>query len=145
MGPTHDLLLVGNGDTGLGQTVTGGWCVFDCTTGGYHFPTFSQQASPALSNGLEPGRCQPVWVPELGCALAWDHTTNRTAITTLTPTGDPRTDPWTVGTLTVAPGNTVTPTAADPTGTYGRFFVWRQARIAGVVNAINQPTYFFRY
>jgi hypothetical protein len=41
MGPTHDLILVGNGDSTLGQTVAGGWCVFDCATGTYHLPTFS--------------------------------------------------------------------------------------------------------
>lgn len=145
MGPTYDLILIGNGDSTLGQSVPGGWCVFDCTSGVYYFPTFSIPASPSLPNGLEPGRCQPVWVPDLGCALAWDHSTDRTGITTLTPGTNPLTDTWTVGTLTVDAGNTVTPTAAEATGTYGRFFVWKSARIAGVVNAINQATYFFRY
>jgi hypothetical protein len=49
--PGGSYLLVGNGDTDQGQTVSGGWCVFDpAGTGGtyYHSPTFSGTVSGGL-------------------------------------------------------------------------------------------------
>jgi len=138
--PSGDYLLVGNGDSDQGQSVTGGWCVFDCADGTYYFPTFTG----TVSGGLEPGRCQPVWVPALGCFCAWDNTTDRTRITTFTPGANPRTGGWTIGFLSVDPGNAVTPSAAAPNGTFGRFAWWANAGVFVVFNSAGEAGYFFK-
>jgi hypothetical protein len=148
------VLLLGNGIADrvgpTAQTVPGGWCVLDCTTGLPYYPRFLLNgvlapASGTLPNGLVPGTCQPVWVPELGAALAWDNSSNTTQITKLMPGANPKVDDWTISFLPVSGSNTVTPTAAQGRGTYGRFFVWPQKKIAMVVNAIDELTYFYRY
>lgn len=51
----------------------------------------------------------------------WNNASNRTEISTLTPTGNPRTAPWAWGIMNVSGANAVTPTAALSNGTYGRF------------------------
>lgn len=146
--PSGEYLLVGNGDN-LGaagatqQSVSGGWCVFDPTGAGgtyYHYPTFTG----AVSGGLWPGKCQPMWVAALGCFCAWDNTTDRTRISTLTPGADPFNDAWTISYLSVDAGNTVTPNSAQPQGTYGRFVYWASAGVFLLVNAANEPGYFFK-
>jgi hypothetical protein len=120
--------------------------VFDCTAETWHFPTFS--GAPAVNNpgtgGLWPGLCQPTWVPNLGAFCAWDNDTSRTLITTLAPGADPRTDAWTVSTLAVDGGNTVTPSAAQGNGTYGRFQYWPAGGGFVLLNAASGPGYFFK-
>jgi hypothetical protein len=154
LNPTHDLLLLGNGIADrVGptvQTVPGGWCVLDCMTGTPYYPRFLLNgvvapANGTLPNGLVPGTCQPVWVPELGAALAWDNSSNTTQITKLTPGANPKVDDWTISFLPVNTSNNVVPTVAQGRGTYGRFFVWPEKKIAMVVNAIDDLTYFYRY
>lgn len=147
-----DYLLVGNGDNqGLAgavrQSVTGGWCVFDCAAQSYHFPTFT--GAPALNTaqtgGLWPGQCQPVWVPALGCFCAWDNDSSRTSIITITPPAtNPKTSSWTVGTLAVDASNAVTPSAAQAAGTYGRFAYWPGAGGFVLLNDWNETGYFFK-
>lgn len=143
--PTFDCILIGNGADGS-QSITGGWCVFDCAAGTYHTPTFT--GAPALgvagTGGMWPGACQPVWVESLGAACAWDNATSTTLITTLTPGTNPRTDAWTVGTLSVSGSNAVTPTAARTTGTYGRFMYWPTAGVFVLLNEHNAAGYFFK-
>lgn len=51
----------------------------------------------------------------------WNNSTNRTEISTLTPTGNPRTAPWAWGVMTVGGSNAVTPTTAMSNGTFSRF------------------------
>lgn len=138
--PSGDYLLVGNGDADQGQTVSGGWCVFNCATGSYSTPTFSG----SVSGGLWPGWCQPVWVESLGCFCAWDNDTDRTRITTLTPGTDPFTDTWTISYLTVSGSNAVTPSAAATQGTYGRFAYWEQAGGFVVFNSASETGYFYK-
>lgn len=110
--------------------------VFDCTTGVYHNPTFS--GSPAASHSAG----QPVWVG--GKAYMWNNSTNTTLITRYTPGENPRTDEWTVDTLTVDGGNAVTPTAKQTNGTYGRFAYSPNLGIFILTNSISGPVYFFK-
>ena len=82
------------------------------------------------------------WCAELGCVLVWSST-DRTKVTTLTPTGDPYSAPWQLGELSVSASNAVTPSPRRPQGTYGRFFYSRRLGGCGVINATNEPVYFF--
>ncbi|WP_425257002.1 hypothetical protein ACPOLB_15990 [Rubrivivax sp. RP6-9] len=161
--PTHDLILVGNGDnsgTGSGtlnQTIAGGFGVFDPATGTLYakgvtatYPVFT--GAPALnaawSTGLSPGLCLPQWEPSLGAFLAWDMSAGSTTqIMRITPpaSGDPRTGAWAVDHLPVAGSNTVTPSPAAANGTYGRFAVYPKLGICVVVNAVGETGYFFKY
>lgn len=137
--PSGDYLLIGQGDQN-GQTISGGWCVLDCTTGTYYTPTFSG----TVSGGLWPGESQPVWVAALGCFCAWDNDTVRDRITTLTPGANPLTDTWTISYLSVDGANAVTPSAAQANGTFGRFGYWEQAGGFVLMNANNETGYFFK-
>lgn len=75
--------------------------------------------------------------------VLWNNATNTTQISTLTPGTNPRTDPWTAGTLTVSASNAETPTVAAANGTYGRFGY--SAKLGGcyLLNAVSQKIYFF--
>ena len=144
--PGADLILLGNGDDqGGGQSFQ--WGLFDCAAGTYHFPTFT--GAPALgvahTGGLWPGDCQPVWVAALGCFCAWDNSTSRTLITTITPpASSPKTNAWTVSTLPVSGANTVTPSAAAGAGTYGRFAYWPAAGGFVLLNSNTEAGYFYK-
>ena len=138
--PDGAYLLIGNGDPSGAPSVSGGWAVFKCADGTYHYPTFSG----TVSGGLQPGECQPVWVASLGCFGAWDNATDRTRITTLTPGADPFTDAWTISYLTVGGSNSVTPSAAQGNGTYGRFVYWEAAGVFVLLNSNTETGYFFK-
>ena len=75
--------------------------------------------------------------------VLWGQGSNTAAIATLAPTGNPRTGNWNASTLTLSGANTVTPTASSANGTYGRFGY--SAKLGGcfLLNATNQPIYFF--
>lgn len=115
------------------------WAVVDCATGTRYTPTFSG----AVAGSLRPGSCQPRWVPSLGAVCAWDNDTDRTLITRLTPGANPRTDAWTIDTLTVDGGNAVTPSARAGNGTYGRFAFAPSMDGFVLINATNEQPYFF--
>lgn len=139
--PGHDVILVGQNDGySHGATSNHHWRVFDCATGAVHSPAFTGM----LGNGVVPGLCQPRWVPALQAACVWDNTSNTTQISSLTPSGDPRVDPWHFDTLPVAGVNAVVPTPATPNGTLGR---WAYSpRLGGffVFNSTAGPTYFYK-
>ena len=158
--PGLDVILIGNGgnDAGLNQTVVGGWGVFDPATGVLYaqgltasYPTFNGAPSTAPlgdSSGLWPGICQPRWSSSLGAALAWDMDSGSTTkVFRVTPpaVGDPRTGTWNIDYLPLDGGNSVTPSAAAAAGTYGKFFLWDEARICGVINSASENGYFFKF
>lgn len=130
--PDADCILWGN-DGGTA------WAVIDCSTGARHTPTFSG----SVSGSLRPGSCQTRWVAELGSVCAWDNSTNTTLITRLTPGANPRTDAWTIDSITVSGSNAVTPTTRAANGTYGRFAYSQNLGGFLVLNATNQSPYFF--
>jgi hypothetical protein len=148
--PGLGCILLGNGDdttAGPGvpsQSQIGGWAVFDTATGTLHSPTFT--GAPATLNqptlGVWPGTAQPMWDAARRCAYVWDKRSATTQIIRLTPGTNPRTDPWTVDTIPVSGSNAVTPSVAQNAGTFGRAWFWRDCVF--VVNAVDQPVYFFK-
>ncbi len=160
--PSLNLVLVGNGGDdqgGIGyQAITGGFGILDPVTGTFYakgmtttYPTFTGAPTTApagFATGLWAGTCQPRWSARLGAFLAWDNSAGSTTqVMKITPpsSGNARTGTWTITYLPVDVGNTVTPSAAVATGTYGRFFLWDSLGICGVINSVNETGYFFRY
>lgn len=88
------------------------------------------------------GKTAADWCDELGCVVLWD-TADRRRILTLTPTGDPHSMPWQLGEIELNPTNTLTPSSPHANGTYGRFFYSRRLSGVGILNATNEPVYFF--
>ena len=130
--PDDDCILWGNN----GGTA---WAVIDCATGTRYTPTFSG----TVAGSLRPGSCQTRWVPSLGAVCAWDNSADTTLITRLTPGANPRTDAWTIDTVTVSGSNAVTPTVRATNGTYGRFAYSPNLGGFVLLNATNQSLYFF--
>ncbi len=122
------------------QYYTRGFSIFDCVTGTSYQPT----VTGALVGLTLSGYCRPRWVESLGAIAVWDNTSNTTLINILTPTGNPRTDPWAISQITPIAENAVTPTVRASNGTYGRFFYSKRYNGFGVFNSVNQPTYFYR-
>jgi hypothetical protein len=136
--PEHDCILVGtNTAYAPGQDA---WSVFDCATATWYTPTFNG----SVAAGLRAGECQPRWVSALGAACVWDNASDTTRIARLTPGANPRRDAWTISSLPVASGNSVTPSAKTANGTFGRFAY--SQRLGGflVLNSTAGPTYFYK-
>lgn len=114
--PDDDCILVGcdNFEPTASSQV---WYVFDCATGLVTTPTFTG----SLSGSMRLGKQAWPWVPALGKLCSWDNASSTTLISTLQPTGNPRTAGWTVSSLPVSGANAVTPGAAAGNGTFGRF------------------------
>lgn len=117
---------------------TGVLSVFDPVTGTRYQPGTTGSGGATLS-----GSGGAKWSALLGCILYWHNSTSTTLITTITPPANPLTEPWVLGTLSVDPSNTVTPTARNSNGTYGRFQVSEKLRAAFLLNATNQQIYAF--
>jgi hypothetical protein len=129
--PEHDCILW------LNSFFANGFAVLDCTTGVITQPTLT--GSP-VGMSLS-GECQPRRFDNNKFAM-WDNATDTQAINVLSYSGDPRSDSWDV---TQLPTGGVTPTVKTLRGTYGRFFHSEKLGIFGVTNAVDQPTYFYRY
>lgn len=109
----------------------------NCATSG------SFSAGLDLTHTDQPGAGM-TWCPPLGCFLIWHNpSSNRTQISTLTPPATAG-GTWVKGTLAVSGSNTVTPSAARQSGTFGRLAYSNQ--LGGVLlnNGTTEPTYFFR-
>ena len=117
---------------------TGVLSVFSPVTGTRYQPGTTGTGGATLS-----GSGGAKWCQSLGCILYWHNSTSTTLITTITPPANPLTEPWVLGTLSVDPSNSVTPTARNSNGTYGRFQVSEKLRAALLLNATNQQIYAF--
>lgn len=116
--------------------------IFDCTTGTRIPKTINGTLVGASSIG---GGSQWHSVGSNEAAM-WDNASNTTEVNKLTWTGNPRTaTDFTVSQYPVAGTNSIIPTARTGNGTYGRFFHDPLWGIFGVVNAVNQPVYVYRY
>lgn len=131
--PEHDCIFWVN------SFLTNGFAVLDCATGVTHEPSFTG----SLVGVSLTGGCQPHQFNGNNFAV-WDNSTNTQAINVLTFTSNPRTDTWSISQLPVASGS-VTPTAKTANGTYGRFFHSPEYGFFGLLNAVNQSVYVYRY
>lgn len=73
--------------------------------------------------------------------LVWNNSTNTAQISTLTPNADLTV--WTWGTLPLAAGNTVTPTARFVNGTFNRFVYSKRFKGLFLQQEPNQKLYFY--
>lgn len=112
--------------------------LLNCTT----YAWIQLSFTGALVGSVFAGKMQPRYFGN-GRVAVWDNTSNTTQINVLHCDGNPFVDPWTITQLPVAPGNTVTPTVRTENGTYGRFFYSPNLRGFGLINAVNQPIYFY--
>lgn len=107
-------------------------------------------ARPTLSGSFSAGFTIPsgdgfgfTWC-SAGYIALWNNTTNTTEISTLTPS-DPAdlTQPWTRGTLAVSGSNAVTPSAANGSGTFSRFWFSESFNGFFLLNDTDENLYFF--
>lgn len=127
--PEHDLVFQ------VDDTKPNKFCVWDTERGSLYTPpaigTFPKGLTFNGGSGCE-------W--DGTRILAWHHAGGTTTIGTLTPTGEPRKDPWAWGEIEFSG---ITPSAAVPNGTYGRFAYSRKLKGCVLQNAVNTRTYFF--
>lgn len=130
----HDCILWVNANLPNGKLA-----ILDCATGAVTHPTVTGSLVGMASVGF----CTPRKFAA-GKFAIWDNATDTTAINVLSFTGDPRTATWNISQLTVAAGNTVTPSARTANGTYGRFAYSKRMNRFFVINDVSQPMYTFK-
>ena len=128
--PDHDCILLITAAT---------FAVFDCSTYVYYQPTLSG----SFVGMSRSGSTQPHYIGNNTVAM-WDNSSDTTIINTLSFTGDPRTATWQIGQLTVDAGNSVTPTAKVPAGTFGKFQWHPTLGVFTLKNRLTDPMYFFK-
>lgn len=131
--PDHDCLIWFN------SNLTNDFSIYDCSTNTLYDPSIT---GTYVGIGGLGGTKQPRYCGNNTIAI-WDNSTNTTIINTISFSSNPRTDTWQINQLSVAGGNTVTPTAKNSNGTYGRFFYSSKLDGFGVLNAYNQKIYFY--
>lgn len=98
----------------------------------------------ALVGATLNGTMQPRYIGGRKFAV-WDNSSNTTKINILSWTGDPYVAAnWSITQLPVAPSNSVTPTARTANGTFGRFAYFPNLGIFTLINATDQPMYFYK-
>ena len=133
----------------LSNSSSSGWLdypsrmtVFDPTNSVFYVlpsPTGSLPASQLITSYAV------AWDALAGRMLLWNYAGDRTQIGVLTrPASNIRTTAWAASTLTLDGSNAVTPPTAQVNGTYGRFDYLPTLGICVLVNATNQPVYFFK-
>ena len=111
--------------------------IMDCLDGSVSRPNIIGETAATLD-----GRMQPRWVPELNSVAVWNNeAASAHKVTLLSPSGNPKTDPWTASTLEFLAVDQ--PTGMTQQGTYGRFFYSKKLGGFGVLNRTTEPMYFF--
>lgn len=134
--PEHNCIFWLN-QTLHGQNTVG---VVDCATGIVTYPSFTGSLVGMAGNGF----CQPRYIGN-GEFLVWNNTSATTTLNKFSFAGDPRTATWQISQMALAESNSVVPTVSTQWGTYGRFWCSDALGICGMVNAVNQEHYFYRY
>lgn len=127
--PDHDVLISYDGTLRVWDIANGG---------GMHLVTIPE----SWPNGFEfNGTTGGAWAH--GKLWLWHNTSETPQIYTLTPGADVINDPWTFGYAKLAPENAVTPSSCCGNGTFGKFGY--SAALDGfyLLNAIDQPVYFY--
>lgn len=132
--PNHDILFI------INNISTHKFWIFDCASEIYYEPALSGSLVGMVLNG----DCQPRYVEDGDYLALWNNSTNTTSINKIAVPANPLTDAWVVSQIPVDAGNTVTPSAAQANGTYGRFFYSPILGGFGMWNAANENPYFFK-
>lgn len=132
----HDCLLWFN------AFLSNGFAVIDLADNTMHFPSVTGSYVGGMAKPR--GQCQPRRV-KAGEYAFWDNDSSTIYINKLSYSGNPKTATWVASQYNVAAGNSIMPTVRTTNGTYGRFFIDTEFKIMGVINAVNQPIYFYRY
>lgn len=136
--PTIDMIAVFH--NGAGGYVTSKFYLIDVANSFTIIqPTMTSSPSAGLAQNGQTGMD---W--DGNRLLLWNNATNRTEISTLTPSGNPRTQSWAWGIQTVDASNTVTPTTALVKGTYGRFGYSSKLKGCYLHNAVSDAISFFK-
>ena len=140
--PSRRLLVYISGSA-VGQNGTFKWLDLTNITAGWRSPAAVTGNAPT---GYGPGL---VWHDASGSFLGWNGTPATTTIKKLTPPATPATGTWAWTDTAPASGNSVTPTASQANGTFGRFNIVANLGGSGrdvivLVNAVNQATYVFK-
>lgn len=114
--------------------------IFDPADNSYSYPSIGNATPPELSFD---GQFQAVWVESLQALAMWNNSTSTENITLLSKGVDAKVNNWNFSTISVDPNNTVTPTAKQANGTYGRFGYSSQLNGFYLVNSTTTDTYFF--
>ena len=87
-----------------------------------------------------------VWDEAGGRLLLWNYQGDRTQVGILTRpvTGNLRTTAWAASSFAIDASNATTPSTAQIAGTYGRFDYLPNLGVCVLINATNQPVYFFK-
>ena len=134
----------------LSESDSGGWLdfpsrmsVFDPVNSVFYVlptPTGALPTSQIISGNAI------VWDEAGGRMLLWNYAGDRTQVGVLTrpAAGNLRTTAWAASSFTIDGSNTTTPPVAQVNGTFGRFDYLPNLGVCVLVNATNQPVYFFK-
>ena len=133
----------------LSSSSSGGWLDYPSRMSVFNPATALFHVLPAPTGSLASGMSITghgvAWDEVGGRLLLWNEQTNRAKISVLTrPVNNLLTTAWVASELTLDAGNSVTPTAAEPNGTYGRFDYIERLGGCVLINAVNQSVYFYR-
>ena len=116
--------------------------VFDPTNNIFYVlpaPTGTLPTSQTLSGSAV------AWDGAGGRLLLWNYQGDRTQVGVLTrPASNLRTTAWAASSFTIDGSNAVTPPVAQVNGTFNRFDYLPNLGVCVLVNATNQPVYFFK-
>lgn len=132
--PDHDCLVI------IGDSSTQKITVIDCATGTTYKPAYGAEFPNLWASS------SPKYLEGLNRLVTWNNSAGDTVnLYSLSFTSNPRTDTWTHSVIAPSGGNSVTPTARQTNGTYGRFFHDPKLKIFGLVNGISEQPYYFNY
>lgn len=133
--PGHDLILLANN--------SGGWAIYDPVANTMTNIGGNVSGTPA-GGATDIGAAQLCYVAADNSVYWWNNPAGSTAvINKMTVPANPKTGAWTITQTTPAGSNTVTPSARQANGTFGRFRY--SSRLDGFVlwNAVDGPVYFY--
>lgn len=136
-----DLVAAISNPTAAAYRAKAGFTVFDPATGTDYQPGLTGSWPSGFNFN---GQAGLEWDNVNQRLLLWNNTNNTAQVATLTPPSSPTTQPWVRGFIAIASSNTVTPSSATGTGTYGRFAFAPSFKGAFLLNSTSGPLYFVR-
>lgn len=127
----EDLIFVRRG--------SGTWAIFDPSD--RTLTTITSTGTGILDSTAQDAL--PAWCEYDRCLYLWDNSTDTDKLTKIAAPADLKSGTWVVSTVTPASENQVVPTAKTGAGTYGRFGYSKRLDGFYLINAVDQPIYFF--